>query len=492
MAETETEQSPFRAHEPLRFEADVFDCETEGHIPCGLNGAFVRVGGDWAFPPKHPDDSIFSQDGYVSRFRFKDGKVSYKGRWIQTPRLINNRQAGRQLYGYYRNPYDCDESVQNIEEPYLNTVMNTAVEAHAGLLFAMKEDAPPYRIDPKTLETIGPWDFHGQYKSQTFTAHPKIDPVTGELLTFGYEATGLATDDLFVYSIDKNGNVSHEIRLKMPYVAMIHDFAITRDHFIFPLFGYVTNMERLKAGKVHWTYRKGMPTLYAIVPRNGDAGDVRWFKGPESAVIHTFNAWTENNKIILQAPIFDTNPFPFFPYEDGSRWEPAKSRATIRQLTFDLSSDDDSYTEEVIFPDFPVVDLGRVDERFMGSKTRYGFTMFHDPSKPFDAHGAQDVRMPPANSYGKFDLLDGTYESFFAGPSHSLAEVTFVPRSADAAEGDGWLIGTAMNYASMKTELQVFDTANPAAGPVGKVYLPFRSNAQVHARWYSDSVLDFG
>ena len=60
---------------PQRFEADVAQCEVVGTIPDGLNGAFVRVGGDWAFPPKHADDSPFSQDGYISRFRFKSGRV---------------------------------------------------------------------------------------------------------------------------------------------------------------------------------------------------------------------------------------------------------------------------------------------------------------------------------------------------------------------------------------------------------------------------------
>ena len=79
---------------PQAFEADVIDCQVIGTVPQGLNGAFVRVGGDWAYPPKNPDDSVFNQDGYVSRFRFRDGKVDYKGRWIQTERYRRNRAAG--------------------------------------------------------------------------------------------------------------------------------------------------------------------------------------------------------------------------------------------------------------------------------------------------------------------------------------------------------------------------------------------------------------
>lgn len=477
---------------PQRFEADVYDCEVVGTIPQGLNGAFVRVGGDWAYPARHADDSIFNQDGYISRFRFRDGRVDYKGRWVRTPRFLNNAKAGRQLYGYYRNPYDCDPSVRNVDRPYLNTVINTAVEAHAGMLFALKEDSRPYRMDPVTLETLGPWDFGGKYSSQTFTAHPKIDPETGELLTFGFEATGLASDDLFFYVIDKAGQVSREVKLKVPYVSMIHDWAITRKHVIFPVFGYTTSLERLKQGKIHWTWDRNAPTMFGILPRDGEARDIRWFRGPERGIVHTFNARTEGDKVILEAPIFDTNPFPFFPYADGSKWDPKKSQALIRRITFDLNSRDDGYVEEILYPDLPVVDLGRIDERFMGRDMRYAYTSYADRARPFDAERAGNFGGRVTNCYGVFDMKDRTMRSYFAGPTHSLAEVTFVPRRPDAEEGDGWLIGTANNYADMCTELVIADAQRPEEGDVARVILPFRSNVQVHGRWYPDSALDFG
>ena len=55
----------------------------------------------------------------------------------------------------------------------------------------MKEDSPPVAMNPLTLETVDDYyTFGGGLKSQTFTAHPKIDPHTGELVAFGYEAKG--------------------------------------------------------------------------------------------------------------------------------------------------------------------------------------------------------------------------------------------------------------------------------------------------------------
>lgn len=52
-----------------------------------------------------------------------------------------------------------------------------------GKLLALKEDALPYEMDPHTLRTIGIHNFDGQYTCPTFTAHPKVDPVSGEVIT---------------------------------------------------------------------------------------------------------------------------------------------------------------------------------------------------------------------------------------------------------------------------------------------------------------------
>ena len=264
--------------------------EVQGQVPKELNGAFIRLGGDWLYPPLFKDDAPLNSDGYISMFRFRNGVVDYKGRWVKTHRYQAQRAANRQLYGYYRNPFTDDPSVRDPSRPNLRTVSNTAPLIHAGKLFTLKEDGLPHRIDPRTLDTLGPHDFDGKWQSETFTAHPKIDPVSGEMISFGYEATGMATDDLFIYTIDKSGAVRHEMRVKVPYVSIIHDQAITQKHILIPFGGYVTSLDRLKAGKVHWGWDQTKPSMIGVLRRDGDGKDIRWFKGPERCMMHVFNA----------------------------------------------------------------------------------------------------------------------------------------------------------------------------------------------------------
>ena len=475
---------------PLRFDAAIDDCEVVGAIPSDMDGAFYRVGGEFYYPPKFPDDAPLNADGYISMVRFKNGKADFKGRWVETHRLKMQHQARRQLYGYYRNPFTDDASIQDPEHPNKRTVANTAPVVHGGKLFAVKEDGLPHEIDPNTLETIGPWDFNGQWKSQTFTAHPKMDPVSGDMVAFGYEASGLCSDDLWIYRVGRDGAVKQEVRCKVPYVSVIHDQAITQNHIIIPFSGYVTDMEWLREGKIHWWWDKSKPSYIGVLPRDGEGKDMRWFKGPSRCMMHTFNAHDEGDKVVLYAPFWDGNFFPFFPNVDGSPFEPQLARAFVRKITLDLNSKDDSWTEEILWP-MDVVDLGKVDPRVLSLETRYLYTSFADPKKPFDADrigGPAPRRI--VNSYGRFDLRTNEVQQYFAGPTHSLQEITFVPRKGDR-EGDGYVVGVADNYAEDRSEIIIADAERLGEGDIARVILPFKLSSQVHGVWASADELPF-
>ena len=82
----------------------------------------------------------------------------------------------------------------------------------------------------------------------SLSAHPKLDLVHDEMLTFSYQAKGDGTKDIVFYALNRDGRVVDEIWFEMPWPAMVHDFAVTPNYAVFPFFPFITDMEVVKRG----------------------------------------------------------------------------------------------------------------------------------------------------------------------------------------------------------------------------------------------------
>jgi carotenoid cleavage dioxygenase-like enzyme len=217
---------------PIGEEYELSSLSVEGRIPDDVEGVFFRAVPDPAFPPFMEDGgAVLSGDGMVSAIHLTAGKADFAIRYVHTQRYQAEAAAGRALFGKYRNPYTDKPEAASIDR----TVANTTPVWHAGRLLMTKEDGRPYRVDPRTLETLGSYDFGGKLKSETMTAHVRIDPDTGEMFFYGYEADGLASTKVAYCVADKHGNLVSEQWFDAPYCAMMHDFTITQNYALFPI-----------------------------------------------------------------------------------------------------------------------------------------------------------------------------------------------------------------------------------------------------------------
>ncbi|TWB45589.1 carotenoid oxygenase family protein, partial [Nitrospirillum viridazoti] len=319
---------------PSRFEGQIRDLEVEGTIPPALRGRFVQVAPDPQYPPMLGDDIFFNGDGVVTAFHFTDGHVDLTRRYVATDRLKAQRAARRSLHGLYRNAHTDDPSVVGLSP----STANTNVVPFNGMLLALKEDSLPYALDAETLETKGQWDFNGQIGNTPFTAHPKIDPETGNLLAFGYEARGTATTDVVYYEFTPDGRLVREIWVKAPYAGMIHDFAVTPDHVLFPVLPATADRDRIQAGGRHFEWQPHLAYQFGVMRRDGDGSDIRWFTGPNCFQAHVLNAFEEEGRIHLDMPTADGNVFAFFPDANGNAPSPETLRFQLARWTFDLTA----------------------------------------------------------------------------------------------------------------------------------------------------------
>jgi len=462
---------------PARYELDLCDLETQGEVPRDIAGAFYRVHPDPQFPPRLGDDIWFNGDGMVSRFRFKDGRIDLRHRWVHTDKWRLENAAGKSLFGAYRNPLTDDPSVQG---QYRGTA-NTNALVHGGRLWALKEDSPPIAMDPQTLATTGYWNFGGRMTSQTFTAHPKIDPQTGDLCAFGYAAKGLLTRDMVYYEITPSGKIERELWFELPYYCMMHDFGVTRDYAVFHVVPIVSSWERLRQGLPHFGFDTTLPVYLGVLPRAGTARDLRWFKTANCFASHVMNAFNDGTRVYFDTPVARNNMFPFFPDVHGAPFDAAGARSHLTRWTVDMASRSDAFAK--IEPLTQLVgEFPRIDDRYAMSSYRHGFMLVADESKPAQFSRAGLFM----NTLAHLDLATGRERTWWCGPASSLQEPAFIPRSARAPEGDGYIVMLCNRLAEMRSDLLLFDAQRIDEGPIATAYLPLRLRPGLHGNWHPD------
>lgn len=463
---------------PSRFEGDVYDLVVEGELPREIKGVFYQVAPDPQYPPMLGEDIFFNGDGCIHAFSFADGHVDFKRRYVMTERLKAQREARRSLHGVYRNVNTNDPSVKGLS----NSTANTNVVLHHGKLLALKEDSPPYALDPLTMETIGLYDFDGQLTSATFTAHPKIDPVTGVMFCFGYEAKGDASPDIAYYEIDKQGRKTREVWIRAPYAAMIHDFAVTENYVIFPLMPLTADIDRIRNGGRHFEWQPGLDQLFGVLPRNGDAGDVRWFTAPNGFQGHTLNAFDDGRgRIYVDMPVASGNVFHFFPQADGFAPPPETLKSRLTRWTFDMNKSGNSL-ESAPLNDF-MCEFPRSDDRYMGRHYRHGYVAGIDMQRPYDFERLGPPEWSFMNIIAHIDVATGKTKFWYADASTSFQEPAFIPKSKEAPEGEGYLIVLANRLLDRSTDLLVLDAQHLDEGPIATVKLPVRLRMSLHGNW---------
>ncbi|HZV56033.1 MAG TPA: carotenoid oxygenase family protein [Sphingobium sp.] len=464
---------------PLRLQGDIHDVEVEGEIPACLDGAFHRVHPDNQFPPMFEDDQFFNGDGMVSMFRVKNGKVDFRQRYAQTDKWLLENRAGRALFGQYRNHLTDDPSVAG----KIRGTANTNVMVHAGKLYAMKEDSPCLLMDPNTLETFGYTDFGGRQQSQTFCAHPKIDPATGNMCAFSYMSQGPLTYDMSYMEISPSGELLYEIPFMNKYLCMMHDFGVTEDYVVFAVMPLITSLERLEKRMPYFGFDPALPTWLAVLPRRegATAADMRWFKAPTNCFVgHVMNAFNDGTKVHFDMPVAAKNSFPFFPDVTGAPFDPVGGLAYLTRWTVDMGSNSEDLhsIEKMTFlaDEFP-----RIDERYATRPYRHGWMLVLDGDKPYEGPGGPFIGV--INSLAHIDLATGETQTWWPGPQCGIQEPCFIPRSADAPEGEGYVVALVDNHVTNYSELCFFDAQHVNEGPIGRAKLPVRIRQGLHGNW---------
>ncbi|WP_255455455.1 carotenoid oxygenase family protein [Microlunatus sp. Gsoil 973] len=332
---------------------------------------------------------------------------------------------------------------------------NTHLIEHGGSLLALCEGGLPYEVTGE-LETKGAYDFGGRLRT-AMTAHPKTDPVTGELFFYGIS---MARPYLTFHVADAAGRLMKSIPVDVPAPTMMHDFAITEHHVIWLDLPVVFDRERL-GRSLPFTWQDAYGARLGVMPRSG--GPVHWIGIDPCYVFHVGNAREdERGRVVLDVVRYSPAEFGRFwqlgtdPEGGGvtgvlHRWSIDPGRGTISELQLDDRS----------------VEFPSLNDQHVGRANRYLYAVTDEDN----------------GGLIKYDTQQQTARSHpFTEPVH-VGEAVFVPATGATTEDAGWLISIVTPRHGGASSLVVLDATDVAHGPIATVGLPRRVPAGFHGSW---------
>lgn len=453
---------------PTRAESDYEITEVEGEIPRELFGTLFRNGpSQRQLPPEGAEAlHLFDGDGLVHAFRFEDGRAFHRSRFARTESFLAEEAEGRFCMGTGNLNAENPLEIGRVQA-------NTNVVHHAGRLFALVENAPPFEIDPKTLEPIGTFDYDGKLLGMSTTAHPKVDGVTGQMVIHGYQPV---EPFMSLYVVEPDGSTSLAETMDAPWPGMMHDLAITEEHVILPLGPVVFDLQVLAEGGVFrdalsWQPERGLK--FGIRSRQ-PGSELRWFDAPNPGYIfHPGNAYEENGVIYMDACVYREGKGFLSDLSTIRRGELRGDLLAVPVLyEFDLASGECRERQlSETYAEFP-----RIDDRLVGRKNRWGYAASSraEPTSLLDA---------TFTSLMKYDRSGGSSTRRDLEPGHWTGEPVFAARSADAGEDDGFVMSLIYDGPGDRSCLQILDARQIDGEPLARLWLQERVPLQFHGNY---------
>jgi carotenoid cleavage dioxygenase-like enzyme len=433
---------------PVPDEIDAVDLPVDGQLPPELNGRYLRNGPN-PRPGEDPGHWFFGH-GMIHGIRLREGRAEwYRNRWVRTGAL-----AGRPFIGPDGTP---DRTA---------VVANTHVLEHAGRLLALVENGFPYELT-RELDTIGPCDFGGRLTT-AMTAHPKTDPVTGDLHFFGY---GAMPPHLTYHRLSAAGELVCSVEVPGPGPSMMHDFAITERHALFLDLPITFQIGLLGRG-MPYAWDDGYPARIGVMELDRP-GVVRWFPIEPGYVFHVGAAHTDaRGRIVLDGCRYSAaDTVAMWGGLGGTPTGPASAAAALgvaRLHRWVINPIAGTVTESA--RDDRPVEFPTLDDRLVGRAARHLYTV---------------SRTRCAAAVVHYDEA-GAVRAHELGPDVVAGDAVFVPAHDTATENEGWLLTITTRRDATASQLLVLDASDIAGPPVATVTLPRGVPAGFHGSWVPD------
>ena len=434
---------------PMTEELSLKDLAVTGTIPPALDGRYLRIGPN----PVAADPASyhwFIGDGMVHGLRIQNGRALwYKNRWIRS-------RAVAKFLGSTAAPGPRNGSRDTV---------NTNVTKIAGRIHALVEAGSFPVVLSDDLETQA-YDAFADTLQDSFSAHPHLDPLTGEQHAICYNAS--QPDLIRHVVIDAKGRVIREEPIPVKHGPSIHDCAVTARYVLVLDLPVTFSRKRFVAGhKFPYAWNAGHQARVGLMPRHGTAADVIWCDVDPAYVFHPCNAYDlPDGRVVMDVVAYAT-------MFDESTQGPDNMSGVFERWTINPAT---GCVERAVIDPSPQ-EFARPDERLIGQPYRYAYTI----ALPKDCAAP----ILGGTKLYKHDLSGGTRQVHDFGDGRYPGEFVFVPAHAEAGEDEGWLMGLVVNHPSETTDLVILNARDFEGEPQATIHIPHRVPPGFHGNWVS-------
>lgn len=436
----------------------------DGEIPPELRGtlfrnipAMLNVNGQSVHHP-------FDADGMICKFTFVDGRAYFQNRYVRTPGYCKEQAEGQIAY---RGVFGTEKPggwTANAFDLRLKNVANTNVYYWGGKLMALWEASHPHRLDPRTLETLGPETLNGALEEGSpFAAHPMIESGRNgrspRYVSFGIQTFGVATK-LNIYELSAKAIVVKRHSHILPGFAFMHDFTITPNYCIFFQNPVSLNpfpfLLGIRGPAECIDFRKDDLTKIWLISRH-DPQLVQQLETPSGFVFHHANAFEDGDKVVVDSVAY--RDFPSINHQLSFREVDFSEVPTSQLWRYRLNLKTQTVERQQLENracDFPYVNPACIGQRHQWI---------------YLAATHQPVGNAPNQAVLKINPETREQDLWSAAPRGFVGEPVFVARPNSKKEDDGWVLVIVYDAEHDRSDLVILDGRAISKGPVATLHL---------------------